>query len=156
MLKQFSLSFFCGIFLFSCSNSSTTSVSDSNRNDSGKVPVASAHTMTVDTSLGNSTIKQTDSVFNGEKIERYDNGVIFKRGVVAGGLRTGEWLSFFKDGKPWSKGTYVNGLRDGYGVSWFEDGKKSSEGYYKNGKPVGKWTYWDEYGTVKEVDLGGQ
>ncbi|HET6990133.1 MAG TPA: hypothetical protein VFJ43_02370, partial [Bacteroidia bacterium] len=31
-----------------------------------------------------------DSIFNGEHIERYKNGVIYMRGDVQGGLRAGE------------------------------------------------------------------
>jgi antitoxin component YwqK of YwqJK toxin-antitoxin module len=97
-----------------------------------------------------------DSIFNGEHIEKYKNGVIYMRGDIQGGLRAGEWLTFYPSGKPWSKGTYSNGLRQGYGVSYFENGNKSSEGYYKDDQMIGKWKFWDEYGNMKENDFGGQ
>ena len=95
-----------------------------------------------------------DSIYDGEHIERYDNGVIYMRGEVKGGLRHGEWLSFYKDGKEWSRGTYDNGFREGYGVSYYANGEKSSEGYYQHDKMIGKWTFWDEYGNSKTKDFG--
>lgn len=85
-----------------------------------------------------------DSIWNGEYIDRYPNGVIRIRGEVQAGLATGEWLTFYDDGKPYSRGHYRNGVRTGYGVSWYHDGQKSSEGYYNNGKTVGQWKYWSE------------
>jgi antitoxin component YwqK of YwqJK toxin-antitoxin module len=96
----------------------------------------------------------SDSIYNGEYIERYDNGVIRKRGDIAGGVAHGEWMSFYPDGKIWSKGTYKGGLRQGYGVSYHENGTKSSEGYYKDGNFVGVWKFWDEYGNMSERDYG--
>lgn len=96
------------------------------------------------------TKRVSDSIFNGEYVERYPNGVVYKRGIIAGALAQGEWLTFYKDGKLWSRGTYKNGLRQGYGVSFWANGQKSSEGYYKDGKMVGKWIWWDEFGNKVE------
>ena len=99
--------------------------------------------------------KTKDSVYDGESIERYDNGVIYMRGDVRSGLRHGEWLTFYRDGNVWSKGTYINGYREGYGVSYHPNGNKSSEGYYKHDRPVGPWKYWSEDGTLTEHDFKG-
>jgi hypothetical protein len=106
----------------------------------------------------NSPVPQqiADSIWDGDYIERYDNGVIKKRGYIKGGLASGEWLTFYEDGKPYSRGTYHLGYRTGYGVSWYHDGQKSSEGYYNQGKTVGKWKYWSEQGhNLVERDYGG-
>jgi hypothetical protein len=106
----------------------------------------------------NSPVPQqvADSIWDGDYIEKYDNGVIKKRGYVKGGLASGDWLTFYEDGKPYSRGTYRNGYRTGYGVSWYHDGSKSSEGYYNQGKTVGKWKYWSEQGhNLVERDYGG-
>jgi hypothetical protein len=98
-----------------------------------------------------------DSIWNGDYIEKYPNGVVKKRGYISGGLASGEWLTFYEDGKPWSRGFYRNGIRNGYGVSWHHDGQKSSEGYYNQGKPVGMWSYWSEYNHELMVkDYGGE
>lgn len=97
-----------------------------------------------------------DSIWDGDYIKKYPNGIIEKRGYVKGGLASGEWLTFYEDGKPYSMGTYHNGYRTGYGVSWYHDGQKSSEGYYNQGKMVGKWKYWSEQGhNLMEKDYGG-
>jgi hypothetical protein len=97
-----------------------------------------------------------DSIWDGDYIEKYDNGVIKKRGYVKGGLASGDWLTFYEDGKPYSKGTYHSGYRTGYGVSWYHDGHMSSEGYYHMGKTVGKWKYWSENDhNLVERDYGG-
>lgn len=98
-----------------------------------------------------------DSIWNGDYIEKYPNGVIFKRGYVQNGLASGEWLTFYEDGKPYSRGFYHNGIRTGYGVAWFHDGYMSQEGYYNNGKAVGKWKYWSESTPheLKVQDHGG-
>lgn len=97
-----------------------------------------------------------DSIWNGDYIEKYPNGIVKKRGYVQNGLASGEWLTFYEDGKPYSKGYYHNGIRTGYGVSWYHDGKMSSEGYYNEGKTVGKWKYWSESShQLMEKDYGG-
>jgi hypothetical protein len=97
-----------------------------------------------------------DSIWDGDYIEKYPNGVIKKRGYIKGGLASGEWITFYEDGKPYSRGTYRNGYRVGYGVSWYHDGQKSSEGYYNLGKMVGLWKYWSEHGhNLVEKDYGG-
>lgn len=106
----------------------------------------------------NSPVPQqvADSIWDGDYIEKYPNGVIKKRGYIKGGLASGDWLTFYEDGKPYSKGTYHSGYRTGYGVSWYHDGHKSSEGYYYMGKTVGKWKYWSEQGhNLVEKDYGG-
>lgn len=97
-----------------------------------------------------------DSIWDGDYVEKYENGVIKKRGYIKGGLASGDWLTFYDDGKPYSRGTYHLGYRTGYGVSWYHDGSKSSEGYYNQGKTVGKWKYWSEQGhNLVEKDYGG-
>ncbi len=106
----------------------------------------------------NSPVPQqiADSIWDGDYIEKYENGIIKKRGYIKGGLASGEWLTFYDDGKPYSRGTYHLGYRTGYGVSWYHDGSKSSEGYYNQGKTVGKWKYWSEQGhNLVERDYGG-
>lgn len=113
--------------------------SDSASNDSGP-----KKSLTVSTPISPVPKQAADSIWNGDYIEKYANGMTKKRGYISGGLATGEWMTFYEDGKPWSRGTYHNGVRTGYGVSWYHDGQKSSEGYYNEGKMVGMWSYWSE------------
>jgi antitoxin component YwqK of YwqJK toxin-antitoxin module len=135
-------------FLFSCGNAADKAKTDS--------ASGSKKGITVTNPLDHEPHVVKDTIFNGEHVERYDNGVIFMRGEVAGGLRHGEWVTFYKSGKEWSRGIYKAGYREGYGVSYWENGQKSSEGYYKNDQMVGKWKFWDAEGHVVEKDFGGQ
>jgi len=153
MTKIFSLAIFCGIIFCSCNNSTppvSTVDTSTNKMGNGK------SSMTIDNVKDPIAHAVKDSIYNGTHIEKYDNGVIYMRGEVEGGLRAGQWLSFYKSGKPWSQGTYKAGLRQGYGISWYENGQKSSEGNYKDDLPVGKWKYWDETGNLVQKDFGGQ
>lgn len=113
-------------------------------------------TMTVTTPIAPVPKQAADSIWNGDYVEKYSNGMTKKRGYISGGLATGEWMTFYDDGKPWSRGTYHDGVRTGYGISWYHDGQKSSEGYYNNGKMVGMWNYWSESTHQLSVkDYGG-
>jgi hypothetical protein len=111
--------------------------------------------MTVSSPLDTAPRRVNDSIYDGEHIDRYENGVIYMRGQVRGGLRHGEWLSFYRNGTLWSRGHYFNGYREGYGVSYHPNGKKSSEGYYSKNRMVGKWNFWGEDGSLVAKDFGG-
>ena len=139
--------FFVAAFLFSCG---TPKNEKSDADSSGKkgLTVSDVHAPLPHT--------VEDTIFNGVHIERYDNGVIYMRGEVAGGLRAGEWVTFYRSGKEWSRGIYKAGFREGYGVSYYESGQKSTEGYYKHDRMTGKWKFWDEEGNLVEKDFGNK
>ncbi len=149
MRKLFFVSICSSLIVFSCADPAVNSGS----NDTVKNP---KHGISITNPVDKTPHAVKDSIYNGEHVEKYDNGVIFMRGDVQGGLRAGEWITFYRSGKMWSKGTYTAGLRQGYGVSCFENGNKSSEGYYKDDQMIGKWKFWDQYGNVKENDFGGE
>lgn len=134
-------------FLFSCNNAAEKTKTDS-AGDSAKKGLS------VSDPLAPQPHKVNDTIFNGEFVDRYENGVIYMKGEVSGGIREGEWITFYRSGKEWSRGIYKNGLRQGHGVSYFENGQKSSEGEYKDDKMTGVWKFWDENGNVVEKDFG--
>jgi antitoxin component YwqK of YwqJK toxin-antitoxin module len=148
MVKLIALPLLSVFFLLSCGNPAVKK----DNSDS----IGSKHTVTVSNPLDKTPHRDLDSLYTGTRIQKYDNGVVYMRGDVQGGLRVGEWMSFYRDGKLWSKGNYDNGFRTGYGVSYYENGQKSSEGYYKNDVMVGKWKFWDEFGTEQDKDFGGE
>ncbi len=147
MRKIFFPALLATAFLFSCGNEVKKEKADSIESKKG---------MSVSEPLSEMPVAVDDTVFNGTSIKRHPNGVIKMRGEVAGGFRTGEWVSFYPSGKEWSRGTYKNGYREGYGVSYWQNGAKSSEGYYEHNKMVGVWKWWDEEGRVVEKDFGGK
>lgn len=142
------------IALFSCTEETTKG------NEKDSLPPSDTNkpvrTTTVSEPTAPVSKRVADSIYNGTFEERYDNGVIRKKGDISGGLAHGEWLSFYPSGKIWSKGTYKNGLRTGYAVSYYENGEKSSEGYYNEGRFTGKWIFWDERGNKVEKDYGNK
>lgn len=145
------------LFLFlagSCTSEQPSATNPAADTTTNAKPAEPKHSVTVDDHVAPVPKRISDSIYNGEYIERYENGVIRKRGDIAGGVAHGEWLSFYPSGKLWSKGTYVNGLRTGYGVSYYENGQKSSEGYYKDGNFVGVWKFWTEQGELATKDYG--
>ncbi|CAN5735310.1 hypothetical protein BH11BAC7_BH11BAC7_25490 [soil metagenome] len=146
----FSTAFASLFFIFSCGNETaadTKKIDTANGNKKG---------MTVSDPLEHVAHAVQDTILNGEHIERYENGVIYMRGEVAGGVRSGEWITFYRDGKEWSRGIYKAGFREGYGVSYWQNGQKSTEGYYKGDKMVGDWKFWNEEGRLVEKDFGGE
>ncbi|HTL83416.1 MAG TPA: hypothetical protein VL651_16990 [Bacteroidia bacterium] len=140
------------LLFFQCGTDVTPgSKTDSVKTDTGN---SSTHQLSVTTPSNAIPHAVKDSIYDGEHVERYDNGVVYMKGEVKGGLRHGEWMTFYKDGKLWSQGTYKDGFREGYGVSYYANGNKSSEGYYQHDKMIGKWTFWDEYGNATTKDFG--
>jgi hypothetical protein len=112
--------------------------------------------LTVSNPVGPVKKNIADSIYNGELVERYDNGVIYKKGTIQNGVAQGIWMTFYRDGKKWSQGVYAQGIREGEGISWWPNGIVSSKGNYKQGKMVGKWFFSDESGGVVEKDFGGE
>jgi hypothetical protein len=147
----------CLIFAVGCNSPSPANVNSDtteHRANAKNEPVKS-----ISVTPPNSPVPKqaADSIWNGDYVEKYANGVVKKRGYVQAGLASGEWLTFYEDGKQYSRGYYHNGIRTGYGVSWYHDGQMSSEGYYNNGKAVGKWKYWSETDhQVMEKNYGGE
>lgn len=138
---------------FSCNDTPQT---PAQKTDSTPDTASARHGLSVSDPVYHEPHAVKDTCYDCTHIERWDNGVIYIRGEVEGGLRVGEWMTFYKSGKPWSQGTYVKGLRQGYGVAWYENGQKSQEGYYKDDKMVGVWKFWDPYGNMKEKNFGGK
>ena len=145
MAKHYLLPLLFLLTLFSCNSSEF-------KNKTADSLVNPKRGITVNTPLEKTRNTKKDSIYTGTRIDKYDNGVIYIRGDVMGGLRVGEWLSFYRSGKLWSKGNYENGLRVGYAVTYFENEKKSSKGYYKGDRMVGKWKFWDEFGNMVEKE----
>jgi len=89
-----------------------------------------------------------DSVYSGDYVDKYPNGIIKFRGLFRFGERHGEWMSFYPTGDLWSEMHYERGLREGSNIVYFENGKIRYKGYYKNDKQDSVWTYYDEAGKL--------
>lgn len=96
------------------------------------------------------------SMYDGDTVERYANGVIKIKGVMGGGKRQGQWMAFFPDGALQSECAYYDNKAHGLNVTYRQNGTKIWWGYYNMGKQVGKWKYYDEQGKFIEKDYKGE
>ncbi|HVA98191.1 MAG TPA: hypothetical protein VNG53_04795 [Bacteroidia bacterium] len=112
--------------------------------DSANVPQTQIARVKIDTSLK-----------NGIFTEKYNNGIILKKGAYINGKKVGQWDSWYSSGKPWSENFYTDDLPDGKSTIWYENGKIEYTGFYTKGKQTGDWKYFDETGKlVHEKDYG--
>lgn len=91
-----------------------------------------------------------DSVYTGDYIDKYPNGIIKFRGTYRFGKRHGQWLSFYPNGKAWSEMHYDKGLRHGPNITYYEDGNTRYSGFYKNDQQDSLWIYFDSIGKVEQ------
>lgn len=160
MTKAFFFSLATFVLLFSaCSSESGTSPQQQSTTTPTTAP--KADTTKAQMTIGSKPIvldttppAGDSSIYEGDVLMKYPNGVIMVKGTKSRGKRIGQWVTFHENGQVWSEGTYKNGLRQGRGVSYYDNGKKSSEGMYKDSKLIGIWKYWDEAGHVVKYDMG--
>ncbi len=95
-----------------------------------------------------STTSASSSIENGEKTERFPNGVIRFQGMIKNGKRDGLWKSFYESGAPWSETTYSNGLKNGPTKVWFENGTMRYEGFFTDDNESGNWIFYDDKGNI--------
>ncbi|MEO6883747.1 MAG: hypothetical protein ABI199_06960 [Bacteroidia bacterium] len=95
-------------------------------------------------------IKIDTTLKNGIVTDRYDNGVILKKGDYLNGKKEGQWDSWYKSGKPWSENFYTDDLADGKTTVWYENGKTEYTGFFTKGKQSGHWIYYDETGKITQ------
>jgi len=65
------------------------------------------------------------------------------------GLAEGQYIEYFRNGKIYKEKNYENGMMNGEYVEYYENGKKKIEGSYKNGLEDRVWSYYRENGTQK-------
>jgi antitoxin component YwqK of YwqJK toxin-antitoxin module len=95
-------------------------------------------------------IMPPDSVYTGDYVDRYANGIVKFRGQFRFGLRHGQWMSFYPDGTKWSELHYDKGLRHGPNITYYPGSIKRYEGFYKHDKQDSVWMYYDSTGAIVE------
>jgi hypothetical protein len=146
---RFLTTFLCILFiLFSaCKNDGVKKNETIHPNDSASRAMQRAH---------NDSLKQKnpllilppDSVYTGDYVDKYPNGITKFRGQFRFGERHGQWMSFFPNGEVWSEMHYDRGLRNGPNIVYYENGKIRYAGNYLNDKQDSIWTFYDENGTM--------
>lgn len=85
---------------------------------------------------------ETDSPYNGEVIDYYDNQQIKYLAKIEFGFKEGLWTSWHQNGVKKNEGNYSNGKKDGLWTSWHQNGGKSTERNWIKGKPHGSAIEW--------------
>lgn len=89
-----------------------------------------------------------DSLYTGDYVDKYSNGITKFRGQFRFGERHGQWMSFFPNGQVWSEMHYDKGLRHGPNLAYFETGHIRYSGFYKNDLKDSIWSYFDSTGVL--------
>lgn len=140
---------FAAAVLGSCTDKPAGNGADSASGDKSKTGITAPDT------AGHLQGSSHSGIYNGDSIERYDNGVIKIKGTMGGGKRQGQWVAFFPNGSVQSECQYFNDTAHGRSTVYHEDGSKYWDGFYNMGRQVGKWKYWDAQGHVVEKNYGG-
>ncbi len=106
-------------------------------------------------------VLETDSPYNGEVIDYYENNQIKYRVQIESGFKEGLWISWHQNGQKKNEGNYSNGAKDGlcernwnkgkpHGsvIEWYGNGQRSFEQNFKNGKYDGVFIRWHENGQM--------
>lgn len=91
-----------------------------------------------------------DSLYSGDYLDKYPNGLTKFKGTFRFGQRHGQWLSFYPSGFMWSEMHYNKGLRQGPNITYYESGKLRYSGYYSNDAVDSLWCYYDSTGVLVE------
>jgi len=94
-----------------------------------------------------------DSMYTGEYVDKYSDGITKFKGNFRFGERHGQWMSFYPNGLAWSEMHYDKGLRHGTNIAYFEDGKMRYTGFYKNDQKDSVWSYFDSLGVMAQKVL---
>ena len=85
---------------------------------------------------------ETDSPYNGEVIDYYENNQIKYHVQIEFGLKEGLWISWHQNGQKKNEGNYSNGAKDGLWSHWYKNGNKSNERNWNKGTPHGLVVEW--------------
>jgi antitoxin component YwqK of YwqJK toxin-antitoxin module len=110
------------------------------------------------TSMNNgvkSEMEVKDGVIAGKATYFFASGKIMEAGMMANGLKDGQWTRYNEKGMTSAVGFYAAGKKSGTWTVFDESGKKRMEMSYSNGEKAGTWTSWDESGAVASTKTYG-
>ncbi len=107
----------------------------------------------------NNTVKSEmevkEGVINGKANYFFASGKLMEAGMMANGLKDGQWTRYTETGLTSAIGFYSAGKKSGTWTVFDETGKKRMEMNYSNGEKAGTWTSWDENGAVASTKTYG-
>ena len=89
----------------------------------------------------------------------YENGLIFKKGMVCNQKSHGLYQTWNEAGQKIKQGYYTQGLKDGLWEEWYEDGQISTKYIYTSGNESGLCEDWHENGkraSIRSYNIEGK
>lgn len=110
------------------------------------------------TAMNNNVKSEMDvkeGVLSGKANFYFASGKLMEAGMMANGLKDGQWTRYSENGITSAIGFYAAGKKTGTWIVNDEAGKKRMEMNYSNGEKTGTWTSWDENGIVANTKVYG-
>jgi antitoxin component YwqK of YwqJK toxin-antitoxin module len=95
-----------------------------------------------------SEMEVKDGIIHGKASYFYASGKLMESGMMAMGLKDGQWTRYTENGLTSAVGFYSAGKKSGTWLVFDENNKKRMEMNYTNGEKSGTWTSWDENGAI--------
>ncbi|MBN2273615.1 MAG: hypothetical protein JXR41_06745 [Bacteroidales bacterium] len=92
---------------------------------------------------------QSDELFSGLYVEKYDDGTVKIQVAIQNGRKNGLMKIYYPDGSVNELRMYKNNMMHGTWETWNAAGIKTAEANYANDKKNGKWYIWDDSGTMR-------
>ncbi len=141
----------CLVLLLSACNMSEKELSPEEKQQRDSLSrIAQKHKVDSLKQLNPLLIMPPDSIYTGDYVDKYPNGIIKFKGYYRLGQQHGQWLSFYPNGIAWSEMHFDKGLRHGMNVTYYESGKTRYEGFYKNDQRDSIWNYYDSTGHMAQ------
>lgn len=102
-----------------------------------------------------SEMEVKDGVLFGKANYYFASGKLMEAGMMANGLKDGQWTRFNENGITSAIGFYAAGKKTGTWTVFGDNGKKRMEMNYSNGEKSGTWTSWDENGAIASTKVYG-
>jgi len=90
---------------------------------------------------------------NNQKIEKDENGNIFRKCELKKGVRHGKCYHYYPNGTIKVISYWVNGVRDGESIEYFENGGVHSTQMWKDNKQHGERVDYFENGMIKQTSM---
>ncbi len=85
----------------------------------------------------------------GKHVTYYEPGVVRETGMISGGLRTGEWITYQTTGDTLQVAGFVAGKLSGRSIAYHAEGGMASEGMMKEDLWDGEWRWYHANGMLE-------
>ena len=97
--------------------------------------------------------KVKDGKKDGEWLEYFESGQLYKKYNYKDGKKEGEQFYYYENGKLRSKVNYRYGKTEGERLWYYENGQLGVKGMYKNDKRENEWFFYYENGQLRLTEI---